>query len=215
VIDTFVYVVGGFDGSSARNTVLRAQILQPSNAPKVTGVMHASVNGKLKVGHYLYAVTALYKSDDATNPAGQSLPSNIISMYVSKATATPYLKWDKIDDEGITSYRIFRANQKDGKFVIIDEVTVNYYQDLGTSATHSGVPPVLGSLGNWATISSRMNVNRCGHVSTTMNPEGNLLLHYLFSFGGSVSPSDGSMPYYPGSIGNNTCLILPFPHIPS
>jgi len=195
LIDTFIYVVGGFDGTSARNTLLRAQVLQPSDAPHIEGVMHASVDGKLPVGHYLYAVTAVYKAGDSINPNGQSLPSNIVSLYVPQETAVPYLSWTKIDDGSIDSYRVFRANADDGKFSVIAEVTESSFADDGSKTPSDGEPPALGSLGNWATISNSMSVARCGHVTTSFNPSGTNTLHYMFSFGGSTNPSPKSRAF--------------------
>jgi len=194
LIDTYIYIVGGYDGTSARNSTLRAQILQPDDAPKIQGIMRASLDGKLPVGHYLYAVTAVYKGDDSINPGGQSLASNIVSLYVAAETATPYLFWTKINDGAVQSYRVFRANAADGKFSAIAEVTDAFYTDVGASGS-DGVPPVLGSLGNWAIVSNNMHVSRCGHVSATLNPSGNDKVHYLFSFGGSTDPSPKSAAF--------------------
>ena len=195
VVGTYVYVLGGHSGVGALRTVHRAQVLQPADAPRLRSALRGALAGRLAPGHYLYAVTAVYRADDTHNPGGESLASNVAAVNVPAETAVPHLTWDALADPGVAAYRVYRAPLPDPAnstatepaFALLAEVSKPEYDDLGSAEPDATrTPPPVGALGRWAVLGDQpLPTPRCAHAAAASTAAGAAGHHFLFAFGGT------------------------------
>ncbi len=163
-----LFVVGGRDGAAARDTVWRAQILDPADAPDIVDLSLELGPAGLSPGIYYYRVSALLGPDHADNPGGETLPSDPLPVRVPPGLPEPLvatLYWSAVP--GAASYRIYRSPEPGlpaGNEALIDVVpaTAPQYADLGVPADPAERPLHVGDLGVFQPLPA-LPVPREGH----------------------------------------------------
>ena len=175
-IGRFSYLVGGHDGTGATDTLLRAQILDPLATPEIVD-LDAELGtldepgGTLGLvgGLYYYRVAAIFPTDDAWNPGGESLPGEVLPVQLPDRSEGIVLglTWEEI--QGAHGYRVYRsplAGDTVDEVELLAEVTCGalptdtcdcatnptecQLSDDGTLSTMPGETPMPeGSLGVW------------------------------------------------------------------
>jgi hypothetical protein len=158
----FIYVIGGYwnvDGITALSSSIRAEILNPKDIPFVTATILLVDSGtsQFTEGYWLYAVSAIYGPNDPTNPRGESLRSDILSLYLP-STANKLqvqLSWTPLPRA--VGYRIYRTGAPNMNatalylLVEIDSPTTIYI-DTGGPVDGVTTPLSIGTLGKWQDI---------------------------------------------------------------
>jgi hypothetical protein len=211
-IGRFVYLLGGHDGTTATNTLLRASILDPLAGPEIVDIDAALSDGKvgLTKGLYYYRVSALRPAADLDNPGGETLSGELLPVALpermEKIALT--LKWAQVT--GAHGYRIYRSPQPDAaadSLQLLGEITCGaandtcncnsdptrcQWQDTGAATMASGTPLPAGSLGVWHAVDGArctsgdclLGTAREGLVVSAINNPGNANEWYLYAFGG-------------------------------
>jgi hypothetical protein len=211
-IGRFVYLVGGHDGTSATNTLMRASILDPLAGPEIVDIDAALSDGNvgLTKGLYYYRVSALRPADDLDNPGGETLAGELLPVALpermEKIALT--LKWAQVT--GAHGYRIYRSPQADAtadSLQLLGEITCGaandtcncnsdptrcQWNDAGGATMASSTPLPPGSLGSWHAVNGArctsgdclLGTPREGLVVTAVNNPGNANEWYLYAFGG-------------------------------
>eukprot|EP00727_Mastigamoeba_balamuthi_P001194 m51a1_g11071 hypothetical protein (1477) ;mRNA; f:551451-556513 len=173
-IGQYVYVLGGHDGSNPKNSVYRAHILDPSQAPV------------LRAGVWCYRVSALFPSSDYANPLGESLASNPVAVEIqSESSMAVKLEWDAV--AGANSYRLYRTPATGSSCSDVNQLveTFDYsYVDSGASTT-AVAPQAVGSLGKWVSAEKLMSTPRYGHASAVVKASADQ--NYIMAFGGNAA----------------------------
>ncbi len=185
-IGRFVYLAGGHNGTSATTTLLRAQVLDPTATPEMTNLDaelgDIESNTGLPGGLYYYRVAAIFASDDASNPGGESLPGELLPVQLPDRDENIVLSlsWNEID--GAHGYRVYRtpiADSAADQLELLGEITCGTLPtdlcdcgtdadqckltDDGTVATTSATTPLpTGSLGVWHAVDG---ADRCEDAS--------------------------------------------------
>ncbi|HEV8320171.1 MAG TPA: IPT/TIG domain-containing protein [Myxococcota bacterium] len=156
-IGRFLYLVGGNDGAGAVDTLYRAEILHPEDAPVIRDVSVTLGTGvELGGGVWYYRVSALFGPTDPRNPDGESLASDprVVQLPMLDDRVVLTLLWDPV--AGATGYRVYRTPTPDlisGDEELLAEVTgggATSYTDSGAKTTMAGqVPLPLGATGRW------------------------------------------------------------------
>jgi len=171
-IGRFVYLTGGYDGSNAHDSLLRAQILDPTATPVIADLdaLPGDVDADtgLEGGLYYYRVAALFAGDDPNNPGGESLPGELLPVQLpavaQKIVLT--LTWDALPSAH--GYRVYRspiAGDGADQLELLGEIScgaANELCDCGTTpeqcqltddgtvpTTSASTPLPAGSLGVW------------------------------------------------------------------
>lgn len=190
-IGRFMYLVGGHDGSSATNTLLRSEVLDPLAAPEIEdldaelGDLDQS-GGTLGLGEglYYYRVSAIFPTNDPSNPGGESLPGETLPVDLpARAEGIVLtLTWDEI--AGAHGYRVYRspaAGDPVDAVELLGEVTCGalptdtcdcaadptqcQLTDNGTVATDSTKTPMPeSSIGVWHAVDNA----RCEDANCTL-----------------------------------------------
>ena len=187
VVGPYIYLTGGLAAeSSAQKAVLRAHVLQPAEAPALTGALRVqqAQNPGLKLGVYYYAVSAVYGAYDACNPGGESLPSNTFVVRVGSVYSRVELAWDDVEDA--VAYYVYRTptpGLAPSRMALLATVQgKTSYADTGAdSPDEKHSPETLGAIGNWATLPGTMTEARYGHASAVTRSS---VANYLFALGG-------------------------------
>ena len=155
VLERFLYLVGGHDGSGPVDSVLRAEILRPEDAPTISDDLDVALDpAGLGPGTWYYQVSAVMDGGDADNPDGETLPSEPLPVVVPAWAPDGFvltLRWDPLP--GADSYRIYRSPVADSlvtELELLDVVSggTEELEDDGL-ATSAGSPRQLGDLGAW------------------------------------------------------------------
>jgi hypothetical protein len=162
----FLYALGGFDGTAATGTVERARILDPLDVPQVPGIdLTPSATG-LAAGSWVYRVSGVRAASFASDPGGETLPSdplNVTLPDLTNLTATSLVKvtlsWPAMTN--VASYNVYRTSAV-GQGVTQVQFIANVPQAAGamvtfndTGATTTAQTPLpIGSLGKWNAVSS-------------------------------------------------------------
>jgi hypothetical protein len=165
-IGQFLYAIGGFDGSAALGSVERARILDPLDAPAVPEIdLTPSATG-LAAGTWVYRVTAVRPASYASDPGGETLPSDPLNLTLpdlTSMTATPLVKvtltWPALPDTA--SYNIYRTSAT-GKGVTEVQLVASVPQPVGPTvtfndtgaATSAQTPLPIGALGTWNAVAN-------------------------------------------------------------
>ncbi|PJB35644.1 MAG: hypothetical protein CO108_25080 [Deltaproteobacteria bacterium CG_4_9_14_3_um_filter_63_12] len=203
-VGRFVYLTGGYDGSTATDTTLRAQILDPLAGPEVLDLDALLGDGTsgLDGGLWYYRIAATFPTTDASNPGGESLPGEVLTVQLpalpDKIELT--LTWAEIP--GANGYRIYRSPSLNGSvdsLELLGEMScapdracqcgVDFdckFLDDGLGTTTAGAVPLpQGSLGVWHTLTgSPLTTTREGHVTVAVNNPNAADEVYLYAFGG-------------------------------
>jgi hypothetical protein len=165
-VKTYLYVIGGFDGGGqALDTVERAMILNPTEAPADLAATEIEGGGDLAPGTWYYTVAAIAPSGDPDNPDGETLPSEEVVVTLGGAGAVE-LSWAAltINGEPAAGYRVYRTDEADGVSQtehLIAEVSAASYTDAGDAAG-TEAPLFLGSTGVFAVDDTALGAARLG-----------------------------------------------------
>ncbi|XXF76912.1 hypothetical protein P2318_28235 [Myxococcaceae bacterium GXIMD 01537] len=164
---SYLYVLGGrsTDGKAVK-TVERAQVLRVADAPALLPPERLTQEGAtLPQGTLYYQVSAVLSATHATNPGGETLPSDEYPVKASEALNAVRLTWTCIP--GAAKYRVYRtpeANAPSGTELLLDEVPATAcagaplprvtYTDDGTHAfaPEQTAPLPPGALGRWVVV---------------------------------------------------------------
>ncbi len=199
-VGRFVYLTGGHDGTSATDTVLRAQVLDPLAGPEIVDLDAQLVDSEaLPAGLWFYRVSATFPSADADNPGGESLPGEVFTVQLPDTGGgiELTLKWAQVT--GASGYRVFRTAAPDGNVDNLELLgTVScpsdaacdcgtdiacQLTDAGDATTASETPLPGGSLGIWhaaGTLASK----REGHKTVAVDNPATPGEVFLYAFGG-------------------------------
>jgi hypothetical protein len=196
VIGRFVYLVGGNDGTGPVDTVLRAQLLDPLQVPYLTDVsVLPGAGAGLGGGDWVWQVAALYDPTDLSNPGGESLPSERLSLSLLDTPdgLRPTLSWTPVS--GAVGYRVYRsATAGDPAPSWVADVLGTTFVDDGAAADPSRVPLGPGALGAWAELPPLPEPRESPCVATAPEPFPDPELRYLYVAGGfdaAADPLDG------------------------
>ncbi|MDH5673473.1 MAG: hypothetical protein OEZ06_15065 [Myxococcales bacterium] len=197
-IERFVYLVGGHDGGGATSSLLRAQILDPLATPSVVDADAHLGDGSSGLGQglWMYRVAAVFAADDASNPAGESLPGEVFTLQLpARAEGIEItLTWEMV--AGASGYRIYRnPSAGSGAMELLAEVdggSTLSHVDAGGATQAATTPLPAGSLGRWHAVDgARCSDGDCeldgarealGVVAVAdPNTAGR---HYLYAIGG-------------------------------
>ena len=190
-IGRYVFVAGGNGGAGAVDTVWRAKILDPQEAPEITDVdlrVEAESSAVLQPGRYSYRVSALRPAGDPENPGGETLAGDplLIQTPDIDEQITITITWEAVP--GSTGYRIYRTPDPDmpgGSEVQIGEVpgTDLTFTDDGTAVPGTGVPLPLGALGQFYSLPSMGTAREGAGIAWATDPaDGDQ--KYLYMLGG-------------------------------
>jgi hypothetical protein len=193
IIGRYIYMVGGSDGTTAQNSVWRAQILDPLAGPEINDLDAELGDGTLGLegGTWYYKVSAVFPNTDPDNPGGESLPGELLSVQLpdnpDKIILT--LTWDQV--AGASGYRIYRSatpNADSDTLELLEEVsglTNVTLTDEGQGVAAGEEPLRSGSLGQWRDMSaSAMNTARANHATAAVQNPNDATQYFLYSFGG-------------------------------
>ena len=184
----FVYLVGGFNGTTAVNTVWRAQILDPLEAPVISSSLGLElgdgVDG-MPVGTYVYRVAALFDASYDDIPNGESLPSDPFVVRIPDVTELIdlTLSWSAVPDA--VGYRIYRSSTGSGfEQHVVDVMASTAYTDRFLDVPDPTLTPLpQGSLGTWSALAN-LNEAREGGCSTIAWDPATPGTAYLYAAGG-------------------------------
>ena len=191
-IGRFVYVVGGNDGDGPVRSVMRAGVLRPADAPRVEDVGIELAQQGVGAGTWYYRVTARYDADDASNPGGESLPSDPLPIIVPAGLDVRFavqLSWSEVPNA--VAYHVYRTpTGVEGAGLERRVATVNArsWTDTGVAADDE-TPPRLGDLGRWVQLAS-LAVPRQGLGLGVAADPNDGARWYLYAVGGH----DGALP---------------------
>lgn len=166
-IDQMVYLVGGNNGVKAGSAVYRARMLDPLDVPLFETVSMRSGSGMAE-GTWVYRVSALYAADDDSNPGGESLASDPMTLTLPFEGIQPSISWTAMADA--VGYRVYRSSLVDspyGEEEWLADVTLPEFTDIGGTTDASVTPLPVGSLGEWANVAG-LTVSREGACVTTV-----------------------------------------------
>lgn len=177
LIGQFVYAIGGSsDGTNALGSVERARILDPLDVPAVPAIDLTPSASGLGAGTWVYRVSSVRAADFASDPGGETLPSdplNVALPDLTSMTTAPMVKvtlsWPAMPN--VASYNIYRtsaAGQDATQVQFIASVPqaagMVTFDDTGLPTT-AQTPLPLGSLGKWNAVSS-LTIPRYGAAAT-------------------------------------------------
>ena len=212
-IGQFIYLAAGYSGTALSNVVYRAHILSPRQTVAIDvaiDVTDVSTSWPLSGGFYYYRVAAVYGASDASNPSGESLPGDYLSIRFPKQVPNlaVVLAWDSIP--GAVSYRLYRtntANENAGNLQLVAEVPKSSgarveFEDSGAAVLNADAPLPDGSLGKWHAIGT-LPVSAIGMTSNAVRvgQDGNTYHYYVAGGQTSTASSDG------GTTGVHMCTV--------
>jgi hypothetical protein len=205
-IGQFIYAIGGStDGSAALATVERARILDPLDVPAVPGIdLTPSATG-LGAGAWVYRITGVRASTYASDPSGETLPSdplNVTLPDLSAMTGSPLvevsLSWPAMAN--VASYNIYRTStvgQNATQVQLIGNVpqptgTTVTFDDTGLTTTAQSPLPI-GATGKWHAVSS-LTTARFGVTAAIAQGPSNTTTSsiYLYVAGGGSDTTLGT-----------------------
>lgn len=211
-IGRFVYMVGGHNGTSATATLQRASILNPLAGPEVSGIDAALSDGEKGLGQglYYYRVSAVMVDDDASNPAGETLPGEPMPVQLPDRDELITLSLDWAPVPNAHAYRVYRSpapGALPSELELLGEVSCGTpgtacdceadasrcrFTDEGGETTAGRVPLPPGSLGRWheveggrcSSASCALSSAREGLTVAAVSDPADASRHYLYAFGG-------------------------------
>jgi hypothetical protein len=213
----YVYLFGGLvqdGGTVPSNGILRAQILDPSDAPAVTDVdlrfystpdADPDTRDGLAPGAYTYVVSAVYDGTDEDNPGGESLASEPVTIYAPDVPdgVEIEISWDPVSGTGgpAVSYRIYRVLEADGPVSTLRQIAEISPPDPLTfvdlnpeSFLDAEKAPLLpGDLGEWRTMPETLVSARAASGITLANDPN--CDTYLYLVGGYDDGATESTTY--------------------
>ncbi len=185
-VGRFLYAIGGITGgTTATTSVLRAESLDPAEAPTVNDAdLTPDASAGLAQGLYYYRVAALFNGTDALNPSGETLASDEFAISVpafgtKKLDVT--IAWKNSSTLGArtaSGWRVYRTTAvnampgTEDEFADVPGATLSIV-DTGASITIAGATPTtvawaagkplpFGAIGNWANAAAQLGTARAG-----------------------------------------------------
>jgi hypothetical protein len=197
----YIYVAGGFDGTSALKSAERALILSPDEAPALDiDDLVPNANG-LDPGVWIYRVSASFSASDPDNPSGESLPSDEIIVRVptfSGKKIQVVLTWSSPADvlgvplpnvSGFNVYRTPVVNGASGGEVLL--ATVNgatlKFTDDGSATPGTLRPLPLGSTGQWAQLPALATARKGAAGAIAPDPSDPGKLYFYAALGADTA----------------------------
>lgn len=190
-LDGWVYAIGGDGGTGPLDTVERAAILdgEAGVRPEIESA-EPGAGGELAAGTWYYRVSAVLDADDAYNPGGETLASELQVVRLEEDQGTVTLTWAPV--AGAASYRVYRTDAADGaagqEHRVASDLTDTTLVDDGLAAgTEPWVPE--GALGKWVELPERLPAPR-SHAAAVVgtDPDG---VRRVYLVGGTA---DGATP---------------------
>ncbi len=206
----YLYVAGGNDGAGPVNTVERALVLDPLQAPSITDVdIVPGMGTGLGGGTWYYRVAALMDANDPDNPGGETLPSDeqVLSIPDLTQKLQITITWSSVP--GAVGYRIYRtpnAGMISGQEQQIADVmggNVVTYTDKGDAPVMNALTPLpQGSTGAWRVLPA-MGAKREGvRVAFGADPSDGTR-HYLYALFGKDQAALASYEFLAVTVGGN------------
>ncbi len=170
-IRDFIYLIGGHDGTSVTDEILRANVLDPTHTPEITGLEFNFTEGSgggLEPGVYYYRVSAVHPTSSDHNPGGETLPSSVQPVYVPDLQdyqVSVTLEWSTFTN--VDEYRVYRSPSPDlaageeERLTTTGAGTTSVTDDGSMSTSGEAFVPV-GSLGEWNQVGT-LNTPRARH----------------------------------------------------
>lgn len=219
-VGRFLYLVGGHDGTSATNKVLRAQVLVPEEAP-LMGDPDLVIDedsddpaGGLPAGLFSYRVSAMLTAAQAQSPGGETLAADALLVRLPNAQFPTrlYLCWQPPAQPAgvaVSKYRIYRtrtANEAPGAERLLAEcpgssgcsLTTTCYEDSVISAgdflDQNRSPLPLGSTGVWHEVAPLPEAKLgAGVAATSINASSGAARMSLVVVGGAAAVGGGGI----------------------
>ncbi len=189
----FLYLVGGDSGGGPVTSVVRAEVLQPTDSPEFDGNLEIGLapNG-LGPGLWYYRVSAVMAAGDADNPGGETLPSEPLPVVVPEWAPSGFLvtlRWAAVP--GAASYRLYRSPAANTSLSAVRRIaelpaSTTIYADALTPVTPSAAPRQLGDLGTWRTLPA-LGVARAGFGLAVARDPSNVNRHHLYAIAGRTT----------------------------
>lgn len=192
IVGEFVYLVGGHDGVGPLATTWRAHVLDPENIPELDTVS-IDDEGALGGGDWTWRVAALYDAADATNPGGESLPSDpFVLRLPDTGDLAVDLSWTPV--EGAVGYRVYRTATGDAggedELGWVGDTTITSFRDDGLPVDAPRGPLPEGALGEWAALPVLLEARESPCVAIAPDPVPDPEIVYLYAAGGRGSDGD-------------------------
>lgn len=195
-IGRFLYLVGGDGSAGPTATLLRAQVLDPLQGPEITDLDATLGDGTvgLAAGLYLYRVSALFPTTDASNPGGESLAGELFNVELPAVPELLALTLSWAAVPGASGYRLYRTPSPDlgaGALELLVELaggaSTNYVDD-GTGTSNPAVTPMpQGSLGVWHALPGAALGTPRAAQATLAVPTGTPGSFFLYAVGGRTT----------------------------
>ncbi|MBI4700166.1 MAG: DUF4215 domain-containing protein [Deltaproteobacteria bacterium] len=188
-IGRFIYLAGGNKGDGVVDTVLRAEILRPTDVPAIVAVdLDVQPKGLTK-GIWYYRVAAVMDGADPDNPGGETLPSDGQPIQVPgglPGELETTITWEAVP--GAKTYRIYRspkANAGAGKEQLLETVAApaTSYTDQGKATTNQS-PRRMGDLGEWRQMATLKTKREGLALQAVRDPLPATETWYLYAVGG-------------------------------
>jgi hypothetical protein len=199
-----LFLVGGHDGLLPVADVHRAAILDPLEAPHVSGVeIRTTAGSGLSPGAWTYAIAAVFGPDDAENPGGESLPSEPVTIHAPDLPGgvEAELAWDPtMGADGATpavAYRVYRTVAADDAsgLRLLAEVSavadaVQTFVDAGAElADPDQAPLAVGDLGAWKKVGDLATPRAAFAFATATDPDCAPFWYAIGGWTGAASES--------------------------
>lgn len=184
-LDDHFYLAGGHDGSAASSKVWRARVLDPLEVPFLESIGLERHDETLAAGRWSWRVAATYAADDPTNPGGESLPGEVISVIVPEDGAAVRLTWTPVPDA--VGYRIYRTAAPDAAssdLGFLRDVSATTFLDTGGTVDDSRAPLVEGALGMWAPLPDMLEAREGPCLTLVPDPHPDPVRFHLYAVGG-------------------------------
>jgi hypothetical protein len=195
-VGRFLYLVGGNVAGAPTNTVLRAQVLNPEDAPEIVDVTaRRGENASEGIGRgvWTYRVSAVMADTDPSNPGGETLPSEPLVVTLNRDdTIVLTLIWDPVP--GAKAYRVYRSATGTGDLPLGNEVLMAEvpapadasqpiaYEDVGAPAG-AQTPRPLGATGVWMSLPNLDTAREAPGVTAGRDPADPTTWH-VYAVGG-------------------------------
>lgn len=179
----YLYAIGGNTETGTVDTVLRARILLPEDAPQITQAQ-VGLEGTLPRGTFYYRVSAVLDASDPANPLGETLPSDEIAAHTIP-DGMVNIAWMPVPHAA--SYDVYRTAMVNGvsgtEVLLASGITATTFVDDGSAQAMTGAPLRPGEHGVWVPVSSLGTGRRSFGAALAHAPSGDT---FLYAIGGDT-----------------------------